>query len=109
MSDIPDHLRAIDEMLEAGDYDAARSELDEAGTSPAVEVLRIKLWLFDESVPAPLAMQKLLQLMRQHPDVPGGKALYQEASRRAYQHGQSSISHSHPPPPVREADSEDDE
>lgn len=101
MSDIPDHLRAIDEMLETGDYEAARAELDQAGSSPAVEVLRIKLELLDESVPPPLAMQKLIQLMRQHPDVPGGKSLYQEASRRAYEHRQSSVSHSHPPPPVR--------
>ncbi|GMV18412.1 MAG: hypothetical protein HS104_40785 [Polyangiaceae bacterium] len=109
MSDIPDHLRAIDEMLEAGDYDAARSELDEAGSSPPVEVLRIKLSLYDESVPPPLAMQKLIQLMRQHPDVAGGKALYQEASSRAYQHRQSSVSHSHPPPPVRPTDPKDEE
>ncbi|MBK7583437.1 MAG: hypothetical protein IPI67_25005 [Myxococcales bacterium] len=109
MSEIPEHLRAIDEMLEAGEYEAARTTLDEAGTSPAVEVLRIKLALYDESVPPPLAMQKLLQLMRQHPDAPGGKLLYQDASRRAYQHGQSSISHSHPPPPVRESDPKDEE
>lgn len=109
MSDIPEHLRAIDEMLEAGDYEAARSQLDEAGSGPAVEVLRIKLALYDESVPPPLAMQKLIQLMRQHPDAPGGKSLYQEASRRAYQHGQSSVSHSHPPPPVRPVDPKDEE
>jgi hypothetical protein len=109
MSDVPDHLRAIDEMLDAGEYDAARGELDSAGSSPAVEVLRIKLSLLDDSVPPPLAMQKLINLMRQHPDAPGGKALYQEASRRAYQHGQSSVSHSHPPPPVRPVGPKDDE
>ncbi|MBI3203341.1 MAG: hypothetical protein IT377_27925 [Polyangiaceae bacterium] len=106
MSETPEHLRAIDEMLDAGDFDAARVELDEAGSSPAVEVLRIKLLLLDESVPPPVAMQKLIQLMRQHPDAAGGKELYQEASRRAYQHGQSSVSHSHPPPPVRPKDEE---
>ncbi|MCC6662544.1 MAG: hypothetical protein IT375_02310 [Polyangiaceae bacterium] len=106
MSEPSEHLRAIDEMLEAGDYDAARLELDEAGSTPAIEVLRIKLLLLDESVPPPVAMQKLIQLMRQHPDAPGGKELYQEASRRAYQHGQSSVSHSHPPPPVRPKDEE---
>ncbi len=109
MSEIPDHLRAIDEMLEAGDYEAARSELDAAGSSPAVEVLRIKLALYDESVPPPLAMQKLIQLMRQYPDAAGGKVLYQEASKRAYQHRQSSVSHSHPPPPVRPRDPKDEE
>jgi len=108
MSELPDHLRAIDEMIDAGDFEAARTELEEAGSAPAVEVLRIKLSLFDESVPPPLAMQKLIQLMRQHPDVPGGKVLYQEASRRAYEHRQSSVSHSHPPPPVRPRDPKDE-
>lgn len=109
MSDTPDHLRAIDEMLEAGDYEAARQELDEARSSPALEVLRIKLSLYDESVPPPVAMQKLIQLMRQHPDVAGGKTLFQLASSRAYEHGQSSVSHSHPPPPVRPVNSKDEE
>ncbi len=106
-SDIPEHLRAIDEMLEAGDLDAARSALDPAGSSPAVEVLRIKLALYDESLSPPIAMQKLIQLMRQHPSVPGGKELYQNASQRAYQHRVSSVSHSHPPPPVKPDEDEE--
>jgi hypothetical protein len=109
MSDTSDHLRAIDEMLEAGEYEAARQALDEATSSPACEVLRIKLSLYDDSVPPPLAMQKLIQLMRQHPDVAGGKALFQLASSRAYEHGQSSVSHSHPPPPVGPGDPKDEE
>ena len=42
----------------------------------------------------------LVQLMRKHPDFPGAKELYQEASNLSYQTRQSSMAHSHPPPPV---------
>jgi hypothetical protein len=63
--------------------------------------LRIKLALYQDGIPAGVAMQRLIQLMRTNPDQRGAKELYQEASRRAYTDGQSSVSHSHPPPAVR--------
>ena len=63
-------------------------------------VVRIKLALYDGSLPSGAAMQQLIQLMRRDAAWPGAKELYQEASTSAYQTRQSSVSHSHPPPPV---------
>lgn len=94
---------AIDQLLEAGDFDRARALLaDRAPGDPAYEVVRVKLDLYDGSVPPQQAMQRLIRLMQKDKDWPGAKELYQEASRRAYQSGQSSVAHSHPPPPARD-------
>lgn len=107
--DLPEELASIDALLEAGELEAARTALDEAGDDPAAEVLRIKLLLYEGGVPPGLVMQKLIAVMRMHPDVPGGKELYQEASARAYRDRLSSMAHSHPPPPVRPKDPKDEE
>jgi hypothetical protein len=107
--DLPAELRPIDEAIDSGDLELARSLLAEAGGGNPVEVLRIKLGLFDGSLAPPIAMQKLIQIMRQDPHVAGGKELYQDASSRAYREGVSSVSHSHPPPPVRGKDPADTE
>jgi hypothetical protein len=107
--DLPEQLAPIDQLIETGDYDGARKLLAQAGADNAVEVMRVKLALFEGSLAPPLAMQRLIQIMRQDPDVSGGKEVYQEASSRAYQDRVSSVSHSHPPPPVIPKDPEDNE
>jgi len=107
--DLPEELVPIDQLIEAGDYEGARKLLAQAGVGNAVEVMRVKLALFDGSLAPPIAMQKLIQIMRQDPNVGGGKEVYQEASSRAYQGGVSSVSHSHPPPPVAPKDPGDEE
>ncbi|HEX3777130.1 MAG TPA: hypothetical protein VHV51_21805 [Polyangiaceae bacterium] len=92
---------AIDRLLEAEDLDAARSAL--AATNPSDDrfaVVRIKLALYDGSMPSGAAMQALIQLMRRDAAWPGAKELYQKASTAAFQTRESSVSHSHPPPPV---------
>lgn len=92
---------SIHALLDAGDLEAARSELSQVPrTDEAYAVVRIKLELYDGSLPPLAAIQQLLQLMRKHPDFPGAKELYQEASNLSYQTRQSSPAHSHPPPPV---------
>jgi hypothetical protein len=92
---------AIDGLLEAQDLDGAREALQGvAVTDESYAVVRIKLALYDGSMPSGAAMQQLIQLMRRNADWPGAKELYQEASTSAYQTRQSSVSHSHPPPPV---------
>jgi hypothetical protein len=107
--DLPEELVPIDQLIEAGDYAGARKMLDQAGTGNSVDVMRIKLALFDGTLAPPLAMQRLIQIMRLDPHVGGGKELYQEASSRAYETGISSVSHSHPPPPVSPKDPGDKE
>ncbi len=69
-------------------------------SDPAPEVENIRKSLHDGSLLPQVAMQRLVALMRTTPDLPGAKELYQEASRKAYGVGHSSLAHSHPPPPA---------
>ena len=92
---------AINRLLDAGDIEAARDALSQVPrTEEAYTVVRVKLELYDGTLPPLAAIQQLVQLMRKHPDFPGAKELYQEASNLSYQTRQSSMAHSHPPPPV---------
>jgi hypothetical protein len=92
---------ALEAMLEADDLNGARAVLQRVpATDERYAVARIKLALFDGSMPSGAAMQALIQLMRRNPEWPGAKALYQRASSAAFATRQSSVSHSHPPPPV---------
>jgi hypothetical protein len=92
----------IDSLLEAGELDRAR---DLVAAVPSADekfaVVRVKLGLLDGTMPPGAAQQALIRLMRRDPDWPGAKELYQKASNTAYRVGQSTASHSHPPPPVR--------
>lgn len=90
----------IDRLLQTEALDEARTVLEKAPRDQTYQVLRIKLALLDGSMPPGMAMQKLIQLMRETPDLPGAKTLYQEASTLAYSGRESSVAHSHPPPPV---------
>lgn len=99
---MPTDFEAIDRLLDAGDLDQAReilSSVDSGDESYAV--LRIKLALLDGSLPPAAAMQRLIALMRRQQDWPGAKVVYQIASQRAYTEHESSVSHSHIPPPVK--------
>jgi hypothetical protein len=92
----------IDSLLEAGELDRARELLASAPSGDeAFAVVRVKLGLFDGTMPAGAAQQALIRLMRRDAEWPGAKELYQKASSAAYRVGQSSASHSHPPPPTR--------
>ena len=97
---VPD-LSVIHRLLDAGDLEGARAALERFPRSDeAFIVARVKLELYEGSLPPLAAVQQLVQLMRKHPDFPGAKELYQEASNLSYQTRQSSLAHSHPPPPV---------
>jgi hypothetical protein len=98
-------LASIDALLDSGDLEAARKELAQVPRSDeAYTVVRVKLELYDGTLPPLAAIQQLVQLMRKHSDFPGAKELYQEASNLSYRTRQSSPAHSHPPPPVDEDD-----
>ncbi len=99
-ADLPPGYATIDGLLEAGDFDGARDALQSAPAGDdAYAVLRIKLALYEGSLPAGAAQQRLIQLMRRNDNVPGAKELYQEASNASFRERVSSSSHSHPPPP----------
>jgi hypothetical protein len=92
---------AINRLLDAGDLEAAREALGQVPRGEeAFTVVRVKLELYEGTLPPLAAIQQLVQLMRKQPDFPGAKELYQEASNLSYQTRQSSMAHSHPPPPV---------
>ena len=96
---------SIHGLLDAGDLESARAELSKIPrTDEAYAVARVKLELYEGSLPPLAAIQQLVALMRKKPDFPGAKELYQEASNLSYQTRQSSPAHSHPPPPVTEDD-----
>ena len=102
---VPDGYRTIDDLIEAGDFDGARGKLsssDEDETGYAV--LRLKLGLRDGSLPPALVENRVVQLLRRDPHAAGARELFQEASAVAFRLGQSSLSHSHPPPPVKDND-----
>ena len=90
----------IDRLLQTDALDEAMAALETAPRDQTYQVLRIKLGLLSGSMPPGMAMQKLIQMMRETPDLPGAKTLYQEASSLAYSGRESSVAHSHPPPPV---------
>jgi hypothetical protein len=96
---------SIHRLLDAGDLEGARAALSQLPRSDeAFAVVRVKLELYEGTLPPLAAIQQLLQLMRKKPDFPGAKELYQEASNLSYQTRQSSPAHSHPPPPVSDDD-----
>ena len=102
MPEGPDALyEHIDQLLTKEAFDEAKVALDAAPDTEPAKILRIKLGLLSDSMPPGVAMQKLIQLMREKPDLPGAKELYQQASKLAYSGRESSVAHSHPPPPVR--------
>jgi len=99
---------SIHGLLDAGNLEEARAALSQIPrTDEAYAVVRVKLELYDGSLPPLAAIQQLVQLMRKKPDFPGAKELYQEASSLSFSTRQSSPAHSHPPPPVS-GDEEDD-
>ncbi|MEB2311374.1 MAG: hypothetical protein OZ921_12265 [Sorangiineae bacterium] len=97
----------IDRLLEAGDFEGAREALKSVpADDDAFVVLRVKLGLYEGSLPPGAAQQRLIQLMRRDAGVHGAKELYQEASNLSFRERQSSSSHSHPPPPPNDDDHE---
>lgn len=102
MSSVPATPEAIEELIETGQLETARSLLADVPVGEErFAVARIKLGLFDGSLPAGAAQQALIRLMRKDAEWPGAKELYQRASNDAFRVRQSSASHSHPPPKVK--------
>jgi len=97
---LPEPFAKVDDLVEQGDMTGARLALGAIeGNTPLSELLEVKMGLYEGTVAPQLAMNRLLTMMRQDPKLPGAHALYQEASQRSYAERESSLSHSHPPPP----------
>jgi hypothetical protein len=79
MSDAAVSPDAVDELVRKGDLPGARAALS---TVPQGDeryaVARIRLSLAEGSMPAGIAQQALIRLMRRDPDWPGAKDLYGE-------------------------------
>jgi hypothetical protein len=97
---LPEPFAQVDDLIEHGDMAGARVVLaKETGNAALKELLEVKMGLYEGTLAPQLAMNRLLNLMRQDAKLPGAHALYQEASQRSYEDRESSLSHSHPPPP----------
>jgi hypothetical protein len=92
-------LDEIDALIEQQAFEDARRRLQGLPEDDDVLVARVKLALREGSLSPELTMQRLTQLMKGKPELPGAKQLYQEASSLAYDKRASSMAHSHLPPP----------
>jgi hypothetical protein len=98
---LPDPYASIDALVESGDFALAREALrTEEGNLAFVELLEVKIALLDGSLQPQLVMNRLLALMRKDAKIPGLQELYRAAADMSYDRGSSSLSHSHPPPPI---------
>jgi hypothetical protein len=99
---LPAPYAGIDTLIENGDFAQAREALSTASEDALLsELLEVKIGLLDGSLQAQIAMNRLLALMRKNGKLPGVQELYRLASSRSYEQGSSSLSHSHPPPPMK--------
>lgn len=101
--DLPDPYSGVDALIEAGDLSGARAALGSLTPkgAPLAQLCEIKLSLREGALAPQLAMNRLLALMRADPALRGAQELYREASTSSYGAGASSLSHSHPPPPIK--------
>jgi hypothetical protein len=99
---LPEPYAGVDALAEQGDYTAARAALSSAGGDASLhELCDVKIGLLEGSIPPQIAMNRILALMQKDPKLVGAHDLYREASSLSYESGTSSLSHSHPPPPVK--------
>jgi hypothetical protein len=99
---LPEPFAQIDEIAERGDFAAARMALAKVSGDPTlVDLLEVKIGLGEGTLAPQLAMNRLLALMRQNAKLPGAHELYRDASQRSYEDRESSLAHSHPPPPIK--------
>ena len=99
---LPTDYEAIDRLIEAKDLDEARELL--FGIDPSdlsYSVLHAKLALYDGSLEPMAIAQRLVQLMRKVPNLPGARELYKSATELAYAQHESSLSRSHVPQPIK--------
>jgi len=99
---LPEPFGSIDALVERGNYTDARAALARTTDNPGLsELLDVKISLLEETLKPQLAMNRLLALMRKDAKLPGLQELYRAASELSYEVGASSLSHSHPPPPMK--------
>jgi hypothetical protein len=108
IQNLPEPFAGIDAMVERGEYQAARDSLAAltvgASSASLIELLGLKLALKEGTLRPQVVMNRLLALMRTDAKIPGANDLYREASQLSYSEGTSSLSHSHPPPPIKMKD-----
>ena len=91
----------IRDLIEEGSLEDARSLLASAPDGPLSDLAALQIAFAEGSATADQLVQRLVALMRNNPDLPGSRELYTRLSDAAYEAHQSSLAHSHPPPPVR--------
>ncbi len=89
-------LAEVHRLITTRELQQARDALSQLPESPGREVANLRLELEIGDDPPERVMQRLVQLMRKHPQAPGARELYTRCSDEAYGARSSSPSHSHP-------------
>lgn len=89
-------LAEVHRLISGRELQQAKLALAQLAESPARDVAALRLELEIGEDPPERVMQRLVQLMRKHPDALGARELYTRCSDEAYGARSSSPSHSHP-------------
>jgi len=102
-SALPEPFLNVDRLLEAGDIASAKAAFEAARQSAPdpdlVELFEIQIAILGKQIEPDMGLTRIVSVMRRAPKLPFAKELFQRISTLAYTGGQSSLSHSHPPPP----------
>jgi len=101
---LPQELRGVAQLIDAGRFGEARQQLDRSSDQPAdlLELMRLKLSVAEHVLEPSSAIESLLSFLMADPQNPTALELYRELSRLQYSSGHSCLSYSHPPPPLRD-------
>jgi hypothetical protein len=100
---LPPQLRGVAQLIDAGRLGEARERLAQSVDQPAdlLELMRLKLSVAEHILDPSSALESVLTFLMADPQHPTALELYRVLSMLQYSSGNSSFSHSHPPPPLR--------
>ena len=102
-SALPSALRGVAQLINAGRFGEAREQLDLNYEQPAdlLQLMRLKLSVAERALEPSSALESVLSLLMADPQHAAALELYRELSTLQYSSGNSCLSNSHPPPPIR--------
>jgi hypothetical protein len=97
---LPPELRGVARLIDAGELERAREQLDQNSDHPAdlLQLIHLKLRVALHELTPSNALESVLEFLVAEPNHPAALELYRELSMLQYASGNSCLSHSHPPP-----------
>jgi hypothetical protein len=98
---LPPELRGVARLIDTGQLDQAREQLDLSSDQPAdlLQLMRLKLRVAERELEPSSALESVLSFLLADPEHAAALELYREFSMLQYSAGHSCLSNSHPPPP----------